>query len=356
MQNPSFPGRPFGGAVHILILSLVLLFASCGTLFCQSDPAAGPFRTQAIELEAGWNAVYLEIEPLESDPTALFADTPLEIVAAYFRPVSSAEFIDSPNELISRRENWSVWYAPDREDTLLSNLYSILGHRSYLIYVEEAFTLSITGIPSLGAAKWHPNAYNLVGFQIESSEQPTMENFFSGSDAQSDLKVYRMIDGRWALVSDPASTLVEPGAAYWAYSEGASQFTGPLEVSVARSTVSGLVFTEESSSSQIVIKNVSTYPQNLSFELSPGNAGLLPLNYVVTVINPGESALEKTSLPLPQTMELGTLEPGQAFALDVEVDQSEVTEPLLSALFTITSDAGVRRQIPIVSIRRDLAE
>lgn len=356
MQTSIFPGSSLRGACSIFVTVLASSLTSIALNGQSANNAVGPFQTQEIELTEGWNAIYLEVEPLETDPAALFADTPLEIVAAYFRPVSPAEFIDSPSELLSSRENWSVWYAPDREDALLSNLYAILGHRAYLIYSDEDYTLSVSGTPTLGAASWYPNAYSLVGFQIEDTEQPTIENYFSGSDAQSGLKLYRMIEGRWALISDPASTLIEPGVAYWAYSEGASEFSGPLEVSLAKGSLGGLVFTETSGSSRIVIENVASYPQNLSFDLSAGNAGLLPLNYIVTVTDTDEAALDKVSLSLPESMELGPLEPGQAFALDIEVDQNAVSVPLQSALLTITSDAGARRQIPVVSIRRDLAE
>ncbi len=323
----------------------------------QSDSSAvGPFQTQTIELEAGWNAIYLEVEPLDSNPAALFADTPVEIVAAYFRPASTMEFIDSPSELLADRENWSVWYAPHREDTLLSNLYAILGHRGYLIYTEEDYSLSLTGAPTLGYTRWHPNAFSLIGFQIDASEQPTMASFFAGSAAHNPLKIYRLVEGRWALVTEPESTMLEPGRAYWAFSEGASDFSGPLEVELEASTEGGLLYTERSGTRSIVIRNVGTFPQTLTFDLSAGNAGLLPMAYALTVLNGGEESIQTVSVPLPENFELGPLEPGQAFSLELEVNQSLVSQPIQSALLTIRSDAGVRRQIPIVSVRRDLVE
>lgn len=339
-----------------LLFTVLLLFSAGVRLHGQTSNDVGPYRTQTIKLTAGWNAVYLEVEPFDSSPAALFVDTPIEIVASYFRPISPMEFIESPSELISIRENWSVWYAPERDDTLLSNLYALQAHQSYLLYTEEDYSWTFEGAPIHGSTRWHPNAYSLVGFQIDAPAAPTMANFFAGSDAQSTLKLYRLVDGRWSLVTDPASTLLESGVAYWAYSEGATDFSGPLEVSLATNSVGGLVFSEQAGASRIVIKNVSSYPQNLSFELTAGNAGLLPLSYIVTATNGEDSALEKVSLPLPDTFQLGPLEAGQAIALDLQVDQSQVTAPVLSALLTITSDAGVHRKIPIVSIRRDLIE
>lgn len=340
------------------------LFLICSAVVClgiaahaQSESVAvGPFRTQKIELKTGWNAVYLEVEPLDSDPVALFLGTPIEIVASYFRPASSAEFIESPSELISNRENWSVWYAPERDDALLSNLFAVQGHRAYLIYLGEDYTLSIDGGPTLGGTQWHPNAYSLVGFQIEASEQPTMASFFAGEEAQTPLKIYKMVAGRWVLVTNPESEMLEAGVAYWAYSDGASDFSGPLDVELAAGSQGGLLYTESSGARRVVIRNVGITPQTLTFSLTAGNAGLLPMAYVVTVLNPEDTGIEEQSVPLPESFTLGPLEAGQAFALELEVNQSEVTQPIQSALLTISSDAGVRRQIPIVSLRRDLLE
>jgi hypothetical protein len=356
MQTQFSPRLSLVGSLSFILVCSALVYPGKSAQGQDEASAVGPFRTQTIELEAGWNAVYLEVEPLNSNPAALFVGTPIEIVASYFRPISPMEFVESPSKLIVDRENWSVWYAPERDDTLLSNLYAMQAHQSYLLYTEEDYTWTLAGAPLHGSTHWHPNAYSFVGFQIDSSAAPTMENFFAGSDAQSTLKLYRLVDGRWSLVTDPASTLLESGVAYWAYSEGATDFSGPLEVSLATNSIGGLVFSEQAGASRIVIKNVSLYPQNLSFELTAGNAGLLPLSYIVTATNGEDTALEKVSLPLPETFQLGPLEAGQAIALDLQVDQSQVTEPVLSALLTITSDAGVRRQIPIVSIRRDLIE
>lgn len=356
MQFPSFPRLPITGIVFSLLLSSGVVFPGKEAVGQIAPSGVGPFRTQTIALKAGWNAVYLEVEPLDSNPTALFADTPIEIVAAYFRPVSTMEFIENPGQLISNRENWSVWYAPDRDDALLSNLFAIQAHQGYLINVEEDYTWNVKGAPTLGTTRWHPNTYSLVGFQIEASEKPTMASFFANSPAQTPLKIYHMVDGRWALVTEPASTLLEPGRAYWAYSEGASDYSGPLEVTLDTGSQGGLLYTETSGARRLVIRNLATHPQTLSFDLSAGNAGLLPMAYEVTVLNGSDESIKTVTVPLPESFELGPLESGQAFALDLQVNQDLVSQPFMSVLLTIRTDAGMRRQIPIVSIRRDLIE
>ena len=135
----------------------------------------GPFRTQKISLKKGWNAVHLEIEPEKGEPTALFSGTPIEIAAAYFRPVTSMEFIDDPAQVLPDRKSWKVWYAPTRDDALLSDLGAVQAHRSYLLYTEQAFEWSVKGTPFFGAAEWHPNAFSLVGFPLDAATKPTVE-------------------------------------------------------------------------------------------------------------------------------------------------------------------------------------
>lgn len=326
-----------------------------GSLKGQEIEGVGPFRTQTIALEAGWNAVYLEVEPLESDPTVLFAETPVEIAAAYFRPSSSLEFIESPDDLVGDRKGWSVWYAPERDDALLSNLYSLQAHRAYLIYSEEDYTWNCSGAPYFDTARWSANAFCLVGFPIDAANAPTVENFFSGAKAHQPLKIYRMIDGRWALISEPAATLMEKGRAYWTESKGASEFSGPFKVEFKGSSSGGLIFKESSQVRRVVIRNVSTYPQEFVLALEAGAKGKVPLAYVITALNASENAIDSLSVPMPDGLAIRSIEPGEAVALDLEIVQEQVTEPLLGSNLVIRSDAGLRVDVPIISIRRDLA-
>lgn len=341
----------------------VTLLAGCGFIFPgqaalgQVEPApAGPFRTQTIALEAGWNAVYFEVEPLETDPTALFAETPVEIVAGYFRPVTPMEFVDSPGEILPDRKGWNVWYAPEREDALLSNLYAVQAHRAYLLYSEDEYTLQVEGIPFSGSVKWHPNAYSLVGFPVNLAEQPTLAGFFAGSKAHEPLKLYEMVDGKWVLVTNPEQVLLQPGKAYWVYSEGATSFPGPLGVDFANQAAGGLIFSDGSPPQKIVLKNKSSFPQELTLRLEAGAGGALPLAYQLDAVDGPNEPIETLTLPFPETLEIGPLEAGETFALSLDVVQSGVTKAVLGANLIITSDAGLRHDVPIISIRRDLIE
>jgi hypothetical protein len=342
--------------------SLSLWIGICGVLAAaplassqtQAAGGVGPFRTQSIQLEAGWNAVYLEVEPIKGDPSALFAGTPIEIAAAYMRPLTAMEFIDSPSQVLPDRKGWNVWYAPGREDALLSNLSAIQAHHSYLLFTEQAYTWSLEGTPYHGSARWHPNAFSLVGFPIAAAEQPTVAAFFAGAAAHSPLKIYQMSGGQWSLVSAPAQTLMKSGAAYWAHSKGASDFRGPLKVDFGGSSSGGLVFSESVTTRRMEIRNVSPYPQHLTCTLQGGSTGVLPLSYLMRVLDGPNQPIEVVSVPFTDGLKLGPLEAGAAFILDLVVTQEAVTVPVMNTTLTIISTAGPRIEVPLVSLRGDL--
>ncbi len=356
---PSFLRRSLCGIpffiINVLFVSVLCLIVS-GRSAAVEPEGNGPFRDQVIQLDAGWNAVYIDLEPVDGSLESVFKDSPVEIVASYFRPVTSMEFIDSPNEVLPDRKAWSVWYAPHREDAVLSNLNKIQAHHSYLIYAEEAHSLSITGVAYFDAPRWYPNSYGLVGFPITAGNQPTMSQFFDSALAQSSMKIYTLRSGNWTLVTNPAAEMMQPNKAYWVYSDGASDFKGPINVDFSGSSQGGISFSKETITRGITISNVSSYPQSLSLSLKHGKSGNLPVSYVVRVLGGVDEAIKNVSVPFPESLEIGPIEPGQSFKFDIEVDQKLISAPVVSATLSILTDAGFDVDVPLVSLRRDLID
>lgn len=313
----------------------------------------GPFRSQSIQLQQGWNAVYVEIEPRKGSPTELFQGTPVEIVAAYNRPVTPMQFIESPGEVLPDRKGWNVWYAPHRDDRVLTNLSAIQAHNAYLIFAKTAFTWTFEGTPFFGSARWHPNAYSLVGFPIHAAQAPTVAAFFGNAAPHTPLRVYRMVSGQWSLITNPAQVLMQPGAAYWVYSNGASTFGGSMDVTFGGSSSGGIVFSAESPSRTIQIRSTSAFPQNLTFSLQAGENGLLPVSYVVRVLElPAND--DKVPVPLTSGAQFGPLEANAAFELELEVAPESMNQSVMASTLVITSNAGSRVEIPLLSVRQDL--
>ncbi len=354
MQISTFFRKPFIGFALVLITSCAFLLP-IGVLRGQSvESGVGPFRTQSIELKAGWNAVYLEVEPLETDPDVLLEGTPVQIAACYLRPVTAQQFVEGPSDVLADPKGWNVWYRPGRDDALLTNLYALQAHRSYLLYSESDYTWELSGVAYYSTAEWHPNAYSLVGFPIDAAQAPTIENFFSGVSAHSDLKVYRMVSGVWQLVTNPAATLMEPGEAYWTYASGKSVFEGPLQVDFNSEALGGLVYSTGTGAQRVVLTNVSLYPQALELTVEPGANGQIPLAYEVMEFNGDVDSVTRRSVPIGDSLDVPALEAGQSLVLNLEVRQSEVTEALSASTLVIHSDAGLRIEVPVVNVRPDL--
>lgn len=347
----SYPTAQFSTVLLLLIGCLMLAMKSASA---QSSLApTGPFRHQTISLQEGWNAVYLEVEPKISAPDQLFQNSPIEIVAAYHRPVTAMQFIQNPGEILPDRKTWNVWYAPSREDHLLSNLNAIQAHQCYLIFAKQAHQWRLEGTPFFGSARWHPNAFSLVGFPIDATNPPTVAHFFNNAAPHSPLRIYRMNAGQWSLISQPESTLMQPGAAYWVYSNGASNFMGPFSVHFDGSSAGGLVFSASNNRRTLEIRSRSRFPQTLTLTLAAGENGLIPISHLIQVMElPANN--NTIAQPITSGMQIGPLEAGTAFKLDLEVIQENLRHPVMATTLVITSSAGSRIEVPLMSLRPDL--
>src|SRR5262245_26452000 len=95
-------------------------------LSCWSGRAwAGAQRTQTFQIRAGWNAVFLEVQPAAAKPTELFANLPVETVACFTPGRLEAQYLRNPGDAPWREEGWTVWHAPARPEAFLSSLYEI---------------------------------------------------------------------------------------------------------------------------------------------------------------------------------------------------------------------------------------
>src|SRR5689334_13930156 len=56
-------------------------------------------RTQTITIHRGWNAVYLQVSPTNRDPSAVFANTPFDIVGTYFPVEKAVQYIQNPSSV-----------------------------------------------------------------------------------------------------------------------------------------------------------------------------------------------------------------------------------------------------------------
>ena len=152
-------------AVRVSYRAAILCGVLSGTVF-------GQLVERTIELEPGWNSVFLEIDPAPDDADSLFADLPITTVWMRSRPPlvgGVPEDCSGPEDAdCSPRDDtpWRVWVPEGDPNRPAIDLRSIRGNNVYLIKASGPGVLTIVGEPSPTSQKWR-GGYNLVGFHVD---------------------------------------------------------------------------------------------------------------------------------------------------------------------------------------------
>jgi hypothetical protein len=200
------------------------------------QPLLAQSATQNITLVPGWNAIWLEVAPVDSEGLPQSPDDIFGADASIIRVLSpkllagTAEFFaENPSDVTTtfNQPEWEQW---NRSEQLEANLAIITGNRPYLIKATQRTVLSIDGSVRFYSPTWAPDRYNLVGFALEGS--PTFAEFFEAAgDRHPTDRIYRLTPGtgNWVRVSNPA-TEMRSNEAYWVFASGPSNYMGPVAV------------------------------------------------------------------------------------------------------------------------------
>lgn len=331
-----------GGSSRISKIQLML---ACGVLCCCSC-FSDVYRTQQINLKAGWNAVFLEVSPEASDPFLLFEGSPIDIVARYFPLVSSVQFIRNPDEQPWNEPGWGVWYSSERPESFLSSLFAIHGNAPYLVHATRDFNWTVTGSVELKTVRWRSDSFNFAGFSIDPTAAPTFGAFFSHSRAHQGQRIYRLIDGQWQLVLNPAATTMRSGEAFWIYCRGGSKYQGPISLELP--SARALNFGSLSKTLDLRLSNHTTASATVT--VNRPEAAELPLAYVLRNLN----TLETTYPALPASMTLPPIGAGVADTFRVQVRREAMSSRSQSTLLEFTTNQGTRYWVPVEAERADL--
>lgn len=237
-------------------------------LFCAVTTGAIAATTQSINLQPGWNAVYLEVQPDSKAPATVFKDLPVESVWTWYDRNSSVEFIRDPSEGLWAQPGWSV-YTTSPEKAAAINLFAIFANRAYLIKLggTQNVTWTVTGTPATGTTNWTPNSFNLTGFHVNPAAPPSFTTYLSSSPSHKDQAVYRLsTQGAWELIANPAATAIKSGEAYWVYCSGASTYQGPLTVHALGGAID---FGKTSAKSSITLTNNTAETRTVTITFKP---------------------------------------------------------------------------------------
>jgi len=320
-----------------------------------SADTTGPMRTQTIAMQAGWNAVFLEVHPANPEPASVFGALPVDIVASYFERPVAAQFVVNPDADLYKRAGWGVWYAADRPDAFLKTLHAVHGQQAYLIHARSAFTWRVAGLVATPEVRWQANAFNLVGFSVDAQTAPTFAQFFAGSRSHQHNRLYRLSDGTWRRVLDPGAEAMRSGEAFWIYCEGASRYPGPLEVKTT--TRRGVVL--GSAEDALILRNQSDHPVTPTVAHVVSDRRPVPLSLVVRALGDNFGERRLVAVPQPEgawVQGLPPLEAGQAMQVPLEARRQAMQASVHSSLLKITTDLGTEVWIPVFAVRDDLEE
>jgi hypothetical protein len=208
----------------------VLCLAGSGLLLTASSNLAQT-ATQTFNLRAGWNAIWLELEPTSNGTGSVLTNLPLSSIWTYLPNANRVHFIRDQTEASFNDPAWLRYFPAGRPEAFANNLFAMHAGSAYLVKVTAAATLNITGQPVLKTVAWQPDSYNLRGFPIDPDHAPGFNAFFAPSPAHAGQAIYRLgADGKWAPVD--AVAVMGWGEAYWVYCKGGSTFQAPLAVTL----------------------------------------------------------------------------------------------------------------------------
>ncbi|MCD4749009.1 MAG: hypothetical protein K8R59_06520, partial [Thermoanaerobaculales bacterium] len=316
------------------VMTLVLLTVPHGE-------CAGTYQ-QSFVLKPGWNAVFLEVTPENRSVESAFAGIPIASVWTWMPSDETVQFIQDPNENQDLTSGWLGYFPRPRPEAFLTNLFILQANRAYLIKLDgtQSVTWNVTGVPSLRSMRWVPDSFNLVGFHVDPGRRPTFGSYFADRAALEGQPIYRLGEGGvWTLVEQPYSNTITPGAAYWVYCDGKTDFDGPMEVSVEWGD--RMDFSSSLSSQVLVVRNRTVVDVDITLRQLTSQTPA-PLSMKIQEEDTGR----ETWASLPSTYAVPA-PAGRELLLKFGVRRAEFTADEVGGILEVTNGLGARRLVPI---------
>lgn len=295
--------------------------------------------TQTVELKAGWNAVFLEVEPDDPDPEVVFEGKPVDLALTYYPVQSPVEFIRDPEDVPWKKPGWHRWVPPDAEEVFLNNLYALQANQAYLVHCKEDYTWDVTGTTKFQRRTWQPDSFNFVGFHVDPVDPPSFGQYFGGSKAHADFHIYYLEADQWKRLKDPSAS-ISAGQAYWVYCRGGSDYMGPLDITLPHSG-SALRFLVTNPALEIRIANRSANVSSVSLNAEMDHA--VPFSREIESLK-GEGT---TYEPLGPEGWNFSFEPESEQKVRLVLRREEISADEIRSLLKISDDTGNRFYIPV---------
>lgn len=275
-----------------------------------SETISGAIIEQKFTLNAGWNAIYLGVEPINESPLDgdgvptqsvmewVFGGLggSLDSVWTYNQPISNRDYLVDPSDGLWDEPGWDR-YIPDsnlgddgQSRGFLSTLHTLHANTGYLVKMKETGSITVKGKPVPGHHRWTPGAYNLAGFPVATGA--TVGVFTTGSPI-TEVRGLTAAGG-WTTPLGTGDALA-PGVAYlvrYADEPGDGDYTAPLDVGTSEEAMmlpaEGLKFKAGfgGNSTRLRLENLSGTTCNVSLSLPEGAGSAVTLYYVTNADPP----------------------------------------------------------------------
>lgn len=202
------------------------------------NPASAQPVTETIDLQTGWNAVWVNLDPQPNTLNEILAaQSPVLDYQAFW----TFEANTSPSIAINGGTN-GRWFFHDRDiPPDLSTLRVLYGHRAYLIHMRSAGQLRLTGRPLVRSTRFTSLSANLFGALTDNSAGPlSFEEYFfhpksagkvrtSGTPSAHDL--FGLLGD--TLVRKNLTDAIGSNEAYWVNVVQDFEYPGPLDLTSA---------------------------------------------------------------------------------------------------------------------------
>jgi hypothetical protein len=313
-------------------------------LACAAQLQAGVADiTQTFVLQPGWNSVFLEVRPEQNDSESVFGGLPLASAWTWNPSGPKVEFVDDPQELLTPSPQWLGYFPRPRPEWILTNLFAVQANRAYLLKIDgnQPVTWTVTGTPEIQTYRWAPDSFNLVGFPVDPLQQPTFGQYLAPSPAHVGQLIYRLVGGQWQEVTSPFSTPIRSGEAYWVYSKGPSDYSGPVAIDVEAGK--GLDFGGGRDTSKVRIRNLSTTPALITLRQLP-SAAPVPLSIFAF----DEDTAEYSWPALPQTFGQAVAQEGE-WLVDLAPRRASFGAPEVGTVIEVKDGFGFRRLLAVTA-------
>ena len=329
-QSSGVPKMYINGQTSYRLVTLLLLLISINGF------SATATMQQTIVLQPGWNAVNIELLPVNDDIETLFSGIPISSVWRWIPKDIGKDFITDPAEGLINLDGWFGYFPEPKPEAFLSNLFTLSANTAYLIKLDDTVnhTLTITGTPSLRTNVWRSNSFTFSGLPVDPGNEPTFGDYFTGSKAHEGQPIYRLSSaGVWELVTDRNTEVMKSGEAYWIFTQGPSKFQGLLNVTLQQGTSLDYrtMFTELDFS----ISNLSDVTNFITISRIAGNT--MPMKFKNVDPETGEVAW-----PILPNNKVYELEKGEDIFVTLSVDRRNFTEDRMEQIFIIKNEQGVR--------------